>query len=187
VRLLVPDGPEYRARGLIRRRDAILLHSDRREVDFACHRAWAARTARELESRGPLVGVGSSLGALALLHLHWTHPGPFVGLLLQSGSFFHEDIERFERDFARFAQVQRFVARVLAGRRPPQRIPVTMTCGLAEQNLGNNRPVAEALAAGGWDVRLVEHPGGHDWDAWRLSLREELPRLLRRVERERLR
>ena len=183
----MPDGPEYRARGLIRRRDAILLHSDRREVDFACHRGWAARTATALEAEGPLVGVGSSLGALALLHLHWTHPGPIAGLLLQSGSFFHEETERYERDFARFAQVHRFVDRVLAGRRPPPRVPVTMTCGLAEQNLGNNRPVAGALAAGGWDVRLVEHPGEHDWDAWRLSLREELPRLLRRVERTRLR
>jgi predicted esterase len=187
VRLLVPDGREYRARGLVRRRDAILVHSDRREVDFACHRGWAARLARDLEGEGPLVGVGSSLGALALLHLHWTHPGQLAGLLLQSGSFFHRETERYERGFARFQQVHRFVDRVLAGRRPPPRIPVTMTCGLAEQNLGNNRPVAEALAAHGWDVRLVERPGGHDWDVWRLALREELPRLLRRVERPRLR
>lgn len=183
----MPDGPEYRARGLLRRRDAILVHSDRREVDFACHRGWTARLARDLEGEGPLVGVGSSLGALALLHLHWTHPGQLAGLLLQSGSFFHRDTERYERGFARFQHVHRFVDRVLAGRRPPPRIPVTMTCGLAEQNLGNNRPVAEALAAHGWDVRLVEHPGDHDWDVWRLALREELPRLLRRVERPRLR
>jgi enterochelin esterase family protein len=187
VSLVVADGPEYRSRGLIRRRDAILLHTDRREVEFACHRGWAARTARGLEAAGPLVGVGASLGALALLHLHWSHPRLLDGLLLQSGSFFHRDTERYERNFARFEQVHRFVDRVLAGHRPPPRIPVTMTCGLAEQNVGNNRPLAEALAAGGWDVRLVEHPGGHEWDAWRRSLREELPRLLRRVERARLR
>ena len=187
MKLVVLDGPEYRARGLIRRRDAILVHSERRELEFACHRGFATRLARELEDEGPLVGVGSSLGALTLLYEHWTHPGPLAGLLLQSGSFFHRDTERYERGFTRFVQVHRFVDRVLAGRRPPPRIPVTLTCGLAEQNLGNNRPVAEALAAHGWDVRLVEHPGGHDWDAWRLALREELPRLLRRVERARLR
>ena len=58
-----------------------------------------------------------------------------------------------------------------------------MTCGLGEQNLTNNRAVAEALAGHGWDVRLVEHPGGHDWDPWRLALREELPRLVSRSAR----
>jgi len=183
VRLVVLDGPEYRARGLIRRRDALLVHSPRREVEFACHRGFAARLDRELAGQRGLVGVGSSLGALALLHQHWTRPGPFAGLLLQSGSFFHRDTERYERDFARFGQVQRFVDRVLAGRRSPPRIPVTLTCGLGEQNLTNNRAVAEALAAHGWDVRLVEHPGGHDWQPWRLALREELPRLLRRSAR----
>jgi enterochelin esterase-like enzyme len=187
VRLVVLDGPEYRARGLLHRRDAILVHSERREIEFACHRGFAARLGKELDGEGPLLGVGSSLGALALLHLHWSHPGPLAGLLLQSGSFFHRDTERYERRFARFEQVHRFVDRVLAGRRPPPRVPVTMTCGLAEQNLGNNRPVAESLAAHGWDVRLVEHPGDHEWDAWRLALREELPRLLRRVQRARLR
>lgn len=175
------DGPEYRARGLVRRRDTVLVDSPRREDDFSCNPRWAARTAASLD--GPLVGVGASLGALALLHLHWTRPGPLAGLLLQSGSFFHVDHERWERGFRHFARVHRFVDRVLAGRRPPPRVPVTLTCGLAEQNLENNRALAEALAAHGWDVRLVEHPGGHDWDAWRNALREELPRLERRARR----
>jgi enterochelin esterase-like enzyme len=182
VRLVVLDGPEYRRRGLIRRRDAILVHSDAREEEFSCNRRWNAQLAREVAGRGPLVGVGCSLGALALLYLHWTHPGPLAGLLLQSGSFFHSHTERYERHFARFDRVHRFVDRVLRDRGRPPRIPVTMTCGLVEENRENNRPLAEALSAHGWDVRLVEHPGGHDWDAWRLSLREELPRLLRRVE-----
>ena len=91
------DGPEYRSRRILVRRDAILVHSERREEDFSCNPRWAARTARMLEPEGPLLGVGSSLGALALLHLHWTRPGLFAGLLLQSGSFFHRQTERYER------------------------------------------------------------------------------------------
>jgi enterochelin esterase family protein len=183
MRLLVLDGPEYRSRGLIRRRDAVLVHSDRREEDFSCNPRWAARVTADLAPLAPLAGVGSSLGALALLHLHWTRPGPLAALLLQSGSFFHDETERYERGFRRFDRVHRFVERVLAGRRPPPRIPVTMTVGLDEQNRENNRALAEALSRQGWDVRLVERPGAHDWDTWRLSLREELPRLLRRAAR----
>jgi enterochelin esterase family protein len=181
VTLVVLDGPEYRSRRALVRRDAILVHSERREEDFSCNPRWAARLARELESGSPHVGVGSSLGALALLHLHWSRPGLFAGLLLQSGSFFHRQTERYERQFRRFDRVHRFVDRVLQARGRPERIPVTMTCGLAEQNLTNNVAVAMALAANGWDVRLALHPGGHDWAAWRLAVREELPRLQRRA------
>ena len=181
MRLVVLDGPEYRSRRVLVRRDAILVHSDRREEDFSCNPRWAARTARELEPHAPLLGVGSSLGALALLHLHWTTPGLFAGLVLQSGSYFHRQTERYERQFRRFDRVHRFVDRVLQARGKPERIPLTMTCGLAEQNLTNNVALAMALAADGWDMRLALHPGGHDWDAWRASVREELPRLRRRA------
>jgi enterochelin esterase-like enzyme len=185
VRLLVLDGPDYRAHGLIRRPDALLVHSDQRAEHFSCNRRWNAQLARDIDGRGPFVGVGTSLGALALLYLHWTHPGHLKGLLLQSGSFFHSHTERYERHFVRFERVHRFVDRVLHDRGHPPRIPITMTCGLEEENRDNNRPLADALAAHGWDVRLVEHPGGHDWDAWQLALREELPRLERRVARAR--
>jgi len=181
VRLVVLDGPEYRDRRTLRRRDTILVHSDRREEDFSCNPRWAARTAAELGPEAPLLGVGSSLGGLALLHLHWGRPGLFGGLLLQSGSFFHRDTERYEREFRRFDRVHRFVDRVLHGRGRPDKIPVTMTCGLGEQNIRNNMAVAQALARNGWDVRFVLHPGGHDWDTWTLAVREELPRLRRRA------
>jgi enterochelin esterase family protein len=181
VRLVVVDGPEYRSRRALVRRDAILVHSDRREEELSCNPRWAARTAARLEPDAPLLGVGTSLGALALLHLHWSRPGLFGGLLLQSGSFFHRDTERSEREFRRFDRVHRFVDRVLHGRGRPAKIPLTMTCGLAEQNLRNNVAVAQALAARGWDVRLALRPGGHDWDAWGPAVREELPGLRRRA------
>lgn len=181
MRLVVLDGETYRRERTLVRRDALLVDSPRREEDFSCNPRWARRLADRLEPHAPLLGVGSSLGALALLHAHWRRPGLFAGLLLQSGSFFHRETERYERQFARFGRVHDFVDRVLHGRGRPARIPVTMTCGLQEQNVRNNMAVAQALARHGWDVRFVLHPGGHDWGAWRLAVREELPRLRRRA------
>src|SRR3989442_209823 len=47
------------------------------------------------------------------------------------------------------------------------------------------RPLYETLADHGWDVRLVESPGGHDWPTWRLTLEPHLGDLLRRAVRSR--
>ncbi len=60
-------------------------------------------------------------------------------------------------------------------------IPVTITCGRDEENLENNRALAAALERQGYDVRLVEHPGGHDWPQWRRALVPHLEELLCRV------
>ena len=181
MRVVLLDAAGYRRLGGWRGR-AIGVEAGERDQDFSCSARWARGFVEQLDELGePVIGVGSSLGALALLHAHWTHPGRFAALLLQSGSFFHREHERYERGFPRFDRVHRFVDRVLYDRGRPRRIPVTMTCGLAEQNRGNNRPVAEALAAHGWDVRLVEHPGGHEWKWWGRLVREELPRLRRRA------
>ena len=67
-------------------------------------------------------------------------------------------------------------------RRDPGRpIPVTITVGLDEENLANNRALAETLASGGYDVELHESPGGHDWPVWRRQLKARLPELLERA------
>jgi enterochelin esterase family protein len=181
VKVVLLDGPDYRRRAGWRGR-AVSVASHDRDEDFSCSPRWARAFVADVDALGaPLLGVGSSLGALALLHAHWTYPGRFAGLLLQSGSFFHEDTERYERGFRRFDRVSRFVDRILKGRGRPARIPLTMTCGLAEQNLACNRAVAEALAAHRWELRFVEHPGGHEWPWWGRLVREELPRLRRRA------
>jgi len=126
---------------------------------------------------GRPVGVGASLGALSLLHAHWTHPGTFGGLFLQSGSFFRRRLDSQEARTPRFARITRFVSRVFGGRGEVERIPVTLTCGTAEENLGNNRAVASALARQGWEARLVEHPDAHNWVSWRDSLHPHLTEL----------
>jgi enterochelin esterase-like enzyme len=59
-------------------------------------------------------------------------------------------------------------------------IDVTMTCGLAEENLANNRAVARALAGQGYEVQLHEHGDAHTWTGWRDAYDPWLVELLRR-------
>ena len=124
------------------------------------------RRATRADDSLPVV-MGASLGGLAALHAHWRHPGVFGGLFLQSGSFFRERFDKHEAGFGRFRRITRFVGQVLAGRAAPPAVPVTVTCGTAEENLANNRAVAAALHAHAWDVRLAEHRDAHNWISWR--------------------
>ena len=195
--LVVLDGPEYQRqmrllpllrklveRGEIRpHRVALVVPDDRLETYSA-----SARYARGLaEALAPLkarpVGVGASLGGLALLHAHRTHPDLFAGLFLQSGSYFRRRYDRQESGFPRFDRISRFVGRVLqtAERGGPPRVPVTITCGSAEENLDNNRAVAAALTDDGWPLEYVEHPDAHNWISWRDSLHPHLAELLLRA------
>jgi enterochelin esterase family protein len=130
--------------------------------------------------RGP-VGMGASLGALAMLHAHWLAPGEFCGLFLQSGSYFRQRFDRQESAFVRFGRISRFVGHVLAGRGLPSRVPVTITCGTVEENRANNAALAGALERQGWDVRHVESRDAHNWTAWRDVLHPHLAELLLRA------
>jgi enterochelin esterase family protein len=132
-------------------------------------------------SRRP-VGVGASLGALAFLHLHWTHPTLLGGALLQSGSYFRRRFDRQESGFARFERISRFVGRVLAENRgPAPPIPLVVTCGTAEENLDNNRAVTAALDRDGFPLRYVENPDAHNWVGWRDVLHPHLAELCLRA------
>jgi enterochelin esterase family protein len=55
-----------------------------------------------------------------------------------------------------------------------------MTCGLAEENLANNRIMARALRAQGYDCELVEYRDAHNFVAWRDCLEPHLTHLVRR-------
>ena len=59
--------------------------------------------------------------------------------------------------------------------------PVVMTCGIAEENLANNRLMAGALARQEFDVELHEVPDMHNYTGWRDALHPHLTRLLARV------
>ena len=119
------------------------------------------------------VGVGASLGGLALLHAHRVEPARFAGLFLQSGSYFRRRTDPQEARFGRFARVDRFVGTVLrgAGGAP---VPTTITVGLDEENYGNNAAVARRARRAGLSGELHAARGGHDWPTWRRALESHL-------------
>ena len=167
-------------------RAALLQPVDRNE-QYSGSAAYAGALARELLPALPTpserrfrVGMGASLGALAMLHAHRQHPETFGGLFLQSGSFFRPRTDPQDVLFRRFFRISRFVGRLLRGYGAAP-IPVTISCGLGEENLANNRVVAEALARQGYEVRFVEFRDAHTWVGWRDVWDPWLPDLLIRA------
>jgi enterochelin esterase family protein len=138
------------------------------------------RVRAELGTDRPVVGLGASLGALAMLHAQRRHPEYFAGLFLQSGSFFRPSYDGHESGFQRYLRLVRFVGRVVrASAGVP--VPVAITCGRAEENRHNNREMAAALRRQGYPVTLAEVPDAHNFTAWRDALDPHLTDLLRRV------
>jgi enterochelin esterase-like enzyme len=199
--LVVHDGPEYAQYSCLTRfLDAMceegripplwaaLLPPVDRDENYSASAVYAAALARELLpelrrrlAHGPRVGVGASLGALALLHAHVRHPGHFDALLLQSGSFFRQRFDKVESSFGRYARITRFVGTVLRGAGQERTIPAVVMCGSAEENLANNRTVAAALAGRGYPVRFAEVRDAHNWVCWRDGLDPHLVDLLQAV------
>ena len=200
--LVVHDGPEYRREAQIDRYVAASITAGRiapchlvllppgedRFERYAASPAYARglglqvlpHLSDRLAGGRPVVAAGCSLGALALLHCQRRHPDAFAGLFLQSGSFFQPRFDRQESGFARYLRIVRFTGRVLRAADGPA-VPVTMTCGTIEENLANNRSMAEALRGQGYPVTFAPNEGGHDWAAWRGALDPHLTSLLRRV------
>jgi enterochelin esterase-like enzyme len=195
--LVVHDGPEYVRRGSLLRllgrlvearevpphRVALLAADDRLETYSASLRYTRALVAALDELGGRRVGVGSSLGALALLHAHRFEPRAFAGLFLQSGSYFRKRTDRQESRFGRFTRVDRFVGSVLNARDGCRPVATTITCGLDEENYANNAALAQALAAQGYPIDFHAARGGHDWPTWRRALEAHLAPLLQRAWR----
>ena len=128
--------------------------------------------AKQAPSYGPPAAMGASLGALALLHAEKRHPGTFGALFLQSGSFFMPRFDAHESDFPYYHRVVGFVSEILrTGYRTE--VPITLTCGSAEENIHNNRAVAETLEA-----PLHEVTDTHNYTAWRDAFDPHLTRLL---------
>lgn len=129
------------------------------------------------------IGMGASLGALAMLHAQRQHSGALDALFLQSGSFFHPRHDAHERRFVRYERVVRSVATILRSAGHPSPVPTVMTCGILEENLANNRIMARSLAAQDYDVSLREVRDVHNYTAWRDAWDPWLTGLLREVAR----
>ena len=202
--LLVHDGPEYDtfarllsflawgiARGDIPPLRAALLPppAGRRDETYSANADYVRRFGELLQTLRWLaphpadaaVAMGASLGALALLHVHWRLPHTFAGLFLQSGSFFRPRTDPQEQTFAYFDRVAAFVGEVLNTPRSPRTIPIRLTCGSVEENLANNRQVAAALDDLGHPVSLVTNRDGHSYTAWRDTFAPHLATFLAAV------
>jgi enterochelin esterase-like enzyme len=136
-----------------------------------------------LPATGPRVGMGASLGALAMLVTQRRAPGTFGALFLQSGSFFMPRFDSQESGFPRYARIVRVVRRILRATEHSRPIPVQLTCGAAEENVFNNRVMARALAEQGYEARLDEVPDLHNYTGWRDAFDPHLTRLLQAVWR----
>jgi enterochelin esterase family protein len=161
-----------------------LLDAPDREEAYSASARYARTLAGLLPQLAPATthaGIGASLGALALLHTRWLHPGAFGALMLQSGSYFRQRWDRHESGFPRFRRVSRFVGLVLNERRAATPIPITLTCGAPEENLANNRAVATALRRQGHAVAWHVNRDAHNYTGWRDTLDPHLVTLLARA------
>jgi enterochelin esterase family protein len=203
--LIVHDGPEYDRYSNLTRflsvavgsgdlpplRVAMLGPTNRDQI-YSASAAYARALSHEIlpvlgevapapGGRDQRVGMGASLGALAMLHTHRTYPATFGALFLQSGSFFRQRFDRQESGFVRFSRISRFMGRVLSTDRWDLSVPVVMTCGTVEENLANNRATHRALVAQGYDARIATGRDGHTWTGWRDTLHPHLTGLLARM------
>jgi enterochelin esterase-like enzyme len=188
--LVAHDGPEYDklaalgqysaaliAAGTLPPHHLVLLAPGERNEWYSANPAYVETLVDVVIPRlstRPVVAMGASLGALALLHAHHQRPGAFAGLFLQSGSFFLPRFDPQERGFSQYQRIIRFVGTAIRDRAAP--VPTVLTCGSVEENLANNRHMACVL-----DAPLAEVPDGHNFTAWRDALDPHLTGLLKRV------
>src|SRR4029450_8920360 len=179
--LVVHDGPEYDkladlgqfanaviADGRVHPFHLVLLGPAARNEWYSANPAYARALTHDVLPRvraelgigagHPVIGMGTSLGALAMLHAQRTDPYSFAGLFLQSGSFFQPRLDPQESAFPWFARITRFTRGL---DRPGGRaVRIVMTCGRAEENLSNNKKTARTLSHHGYQVELHGVPGG---------------------------
>lgn len=199
--LIVHDGPEFDSLGQFTAwagaaiatgalppfRVALLAPGDRNRwyaVDPGYARALTVDVLGVLDECAPAtarIGVGASLGGLAMLHAHRSAPGAFDGLFLQSGSFFTETLDPQEVRFSRFGPITRFVAELAQSVTDPAPVPTALTCGTVEENLANNRAMNEVLGGLGYRSFLRVVPDAHNYTAWRDALDPTLTDLIREV------
>ena len=200
--LVAHDGPEYDklssltaysaamiAAGTLPEHRVALLGPGHRDEWYSANVAYARALVlavlpavrRAVGVAGPVAAMGASLGGLAALHAARRHPGTFGGLFLQSGSFFTRRLDPQEHGFARYTRITRYVGDTRRGVTAADPVPVTLTCGGLEENLGNNRQMATVLREQGYPVELVELPDVHNYTAWRDAYAPHLTDLLHRT------
>jgi enterochelin esterase-like enzyme len=199
--IVVHDGPEYDSfasltrylgagvlEGWLPRLRAALLSPGSRNSWYSASprytRMLAGHAVPAIRATVPataVIGMGTSLGALAMVHAYCGYPDALDALFLQSGSFFVPALDSQERRFPYFRRITDFTAALLAGALPPDPVPVVMTCGAIEENVANNRRMLAAFRSRGYRAALHEVPNLHNYTAWRDAFDPYLSALLRQV------
>jgi enterochelin esterase family protein len=196
--LVVHDGPEYATLGGLTHflgtsiaagslpplRAALLDPGDRNDW-YAANPAYATALCTAvlpaLEDVVPTtvrVGIGVSLGGLAMLHAHRMFPDVLDAMLLQSGSFFTPILDPQEFGFSGFGAVSAFTAEVHAESNAERPVPTILTCGTVEENLENNAAMVHSLQLQGYPAELVLVRDAHNFTAWRDALDPNLTKLV---------
>jgi enterochelin esterase family protein len=200
--LVVHDGPEFAvlggfteylaamiADGVLPLVRAALLAPGERNDWYSANPAYAQTLMSQLLPTLPpataRIGVGVSLGALAMLHAHRTQPPGLDGLFLQSGSFFTPDLDGQESGFSGFAAVTEFVDSVQRDDADTHPVPTVITCGIAEENLANNQRIALRLTELGYRTSVHTVRDAHNYVAWRDALHPCLTGLINDVAGDR--
>lgn len=178
------------AKGLIPPTVAVLVDSgDARERELTCNPQFAEFITKELlpwvrgkyhvtsDPTETVVG-GASFGGLAAAWVAMKHPEIFGNVLAQSGSFWWKPENEDEYEWL----TRQFVA----GAKLPIRFHLQI--GLLENlsvarpdsptNLLASRHLRDVLQAKGYEVRLQEINGGHDFFNWQAALPDGLTALL---------
>jgi enterochelin esterase family protein len=196
--LLVNDGPEYAELASLTRYAAVmqadetlpafrmaLLRPLQRDEWYAANPRYAAACLRvsdlvgeRVATEAGLVAMGASLGGLSAVLLAVSAPDRFTASFSQSGSFFQPELDSQEKSYPFFHQVAASVRSLGRRRRRGRPVRIALTCGEHEENMANNRAVADALAAAGHEVALRSVPDLHNYTAWRDALHPSLTALL---------
>jgi enterochelin esterase-like enzyme len=197
--LLVNDGPEYADLASLTRYAAVmqadralppfrvaLMQPVERDQWYAANPRYLTACAkvvetiqREVATEPGMAAMGASLGGLSAVLLALAQPETFVAAFSQSGSFFRPALDPQEASYPFFGRVAASVEAITRRRRARQPIAIGMTCGEHEENMANNRAVAESLRAAGHYVALRSLPDLHNYTAWRDALHPSLTALLR--------
>ncbi len=175
--------------GELPRMRAALLHPVQRDRDYSASPDFACSLQQEVlpqlagrvsirpEPRAR-VGMGASLGGLAMLHAHWSQPELLGGLFLQSASFFNHHYLSQSLSFEHMERICAFTESIHSACHAPARASVVLTCGTVEETLLANTAMASSLSRLGYRCELQRLRDAHNWIAWRDAFRPWLSQLL---------
>lgn len=144
--------------------------------------------------RPGIVGVGYSLGAMAILRTAYNNPGLFTGMFLQSPSAFTaEHIENYseertsEENLSMFKNLTELTYHINAEDWPGDfRMSISITYGERELTVYLARALATRLELQNHEVYGLLQPGfRHEWGSWRSGIDNNLIDHIANCERRR--